>query len=122
VLSAGVLRGCGTHILVSATCLVVMVLILTCIRVSWVHVLVNVAACRRWWAVVVRCWVIGWVVRWVRGIVIKGRCWGRRKVVGIRKVTGVIRTCGGLTWTVPVGTVLAAWAVAALAIGRLILV
>lgn len=71
MLSAGVLRGCGTHILVSATCLVVMVLVLTCIRISWVHVLVNVATwSMRRWAVVVRCWVIGWVVRWVRGIVI----------------------------------------------------
>lgn len=107
---AGALRDCSTHILVSATCLVVLILILTCIRVSWVHIFVNIASCRRGRAVVVLCWIVGGVVRRVRGVVstvVYRRCWGRGEIIGLGKVTGIIRVCGRLTWAVTVRTVAA---------------
>lgn len=85
MLGARIDRDWSTHILVSATCLVVVILILTRVRITGVHVLVNVAAGGRWWAVVVVWRVVGGVVGWVRGIrkiAINRRRWRRRKVVG----------------------------------------
>lgn len=119
MLGARVLRDWSTHILVSATCLmIVMVLLRTHVRVSWVHVLVNVASRRRRAIVVVR-WVVGRVVGWIRcirKIAIYSSCWWRREVVGLWKVAGVIGVHGRLTWAV------AAWAVTALTIGRFIFI
>lgn len=53
MLGARVLRDWSTHILVSATCFIVVVLLRPYIRVTWVHIFVNVTSSRRGRAVVV---------------------------------------------------------------------
>ena len=128
MLGARILRDWSTHILVSSTRLVVVVLILTCIRVSWAHIFVDIATCRWLWTVVIGRWVVGRIIRWVRGIrkvavyVAYRSCWWWREVVGLWKITGVIGVCGRLTRAELARTVASARAVAALTIGRLIFV
>jgi hypothetical protein len=128
VLGARGLRDWSTHILVSATRLVVVVLFLTCVRISWIHVFVYIASCRWWRTVVIVWWVVCWIVGWIWGVrkvavhVSRGRCWRRREVVGFWEVAGFMRACGRLTWAVLARAVASARAVAALAIGRLIFI
>lgn len=129
MLGARVDRDWSTHILVSATCLVVVVLVLTRVRITGIHVFVNVAARGRWWAVVVVRRVVGGVVRWVRSIrkvaINRGR-WRWREVVGRWEVLGIIVGPGSrLARAVSTRTVAftaVAPAVAAFTIGRLVFI
>lgn len=120
-------RGIDLDILVSATCLIVVVLILTDVGISWIHVFVNIATCGWWRTVVIVCWVVCRVVGRVRRIrkiavhVTHRLCWRRREVVSFWEVTGIIGMSGRLTWAVLSRAVTSAWAVAALTIGRLVL-
>lgn len=69
--------------------------------------------------------VVGWIVRWIRGIrkvAIYSSCWWWREIIGLWEVAGVIGVCGRLTWAVPARTVASAWAIAALTVGRFIFI
>lgn len=104
MLGAGVDRDGSTHILVSATGLVVVGLVLTRVGIAGVHVFVGVAARGRWGAVVVLGRVVGGVVWWVWGVgkvPVNGGCWRGREVVGRGKVLGVVvRASSRFPWTV----------------------
>jgi hypothetical protein len=130
VLGARVDRDWSTHIIVSATCLVVVVLVLTRIRITGIHVFVNVATGWGLWAIVVVRRVVGGVVWWIRGIgkvaIYRGR-WRGRKVVGRWEVSGVVvGTSSRLTRAVSTRTVaftaVAPGTVAVLTVGRLVFI
>src|SRR5690242_4723468 len=125
VLGARVIGDWSTHILVSATCFVVVVLLRTNVRVAWVHILVNVTSSRRGRAVVVVRWIVGRIVGriWcIRKVAIYSSCWWWREVVRLWEIAGVIGMRGRLTWAVATRTVWPAWAVATLTIGGFVVI
>jgi hypothetical protein len=131
VLGARVLRDWSTHIVVSATRLVVMVLILSSVGVARVHVFVrwvDIASGWGWWTIVVVWCVVGRVVGWVWcvrkiAVYMAHRCgWWGREIVGLWEVAGVIGVCSRLARAVLARTVATVGTVAALTIGRLIII
>lgn len=123
-------RDWSTHILVSATCLVVVVLVLTRVRITGIHVFVGVGAGWRWWAIVVVRRVVGRVVWWIWGIrkvAINRSGWRGREVIGRWEVLGVIvgassRLARAVSTRTVAFTAVAPRTVAVLTIGRLVVI